>query len=118
MTRQPLLALAVFLSVFSSARAVALIKLAGGGKLRRLRLPESDAWPIHIGADPACAIVLEAAGIAAREARLDWQGGHIFLTVLSGNPASAHGKTVPAGEPTRVDFKPFEIGAYQLRLVY
>lgn len=100
------------------AHAVALIKPLGGGKPRRLRLPESDAWPIHIGADPACAIVLEAAGISARHARLDWQGGHIFLTVLSGNTSSAHGKPVPVGEPTRVDFKPFEIGTYQLRIVY
>jgi hypothetical protein len=86
----------------------ALVK-EDGKEDRKVPLPDAARWPIYAGSAPDCALVLDAPGVAPRQARLDRVSNHVYLTALEGDAK---------GEPERVDEAPFRVGPFTVRLVY
>lgn len=99
------------------AAAHALVK--GNGKEdRRIELPDGGKWPIFVGSSPDCTVVLDAPGVAPRQARLDWMSNHVFLTVLEGDSISANDEPLAKGGEARVDEAPFQVGPFVVQIIY
>lgn len=84
------------------------------GQSREMLL-ERSAWPLTIGRNRSCSVVLDDDAIAEQQARVERQGIHNILVRLAEGPLTFRGTEV-GDTPQRIDRLPLEVGPFTLSI--
>lgn len=86
------------------------------GETREVAVPD-EAWPFHIGRDPACHVVLDDPAIEGKHVRVERAGWHTVLHALARpEPLVFDERKLEIGASERIDQWPFRLGPYSVRV--